>query len=175
MTAIVGIVHKDQVWMGGDSAGSTGQHILIYSNPKVFVKGDYIFGYTTSFRMGQILEFYFTAPERIEGESVQEHIIKRFIPYIRSLFESNNYKDGGTFLVGYRGVLFQVQSDYHVTFSETPYMACGAGEELALGSLHTTHNLTMQLEPERRIEFALSAASEFNNTVRAPFTICHSS
>ena len=56
MTCIVGYLDKETVYLGGDSAGTDGnysQHIR--KDKKVFQNGPFIFGFTSSFRMGQIL------------------------------------------------------------------------------------------------------------------------
>jgi hypothetical protein len=58
MTCIVSLVDGDTVYMGGDSAAVEDGHYLTRTrNPKVFINGAYLIGYTSSFRMGQLLEF----------------------------------------------------------------------------------------------------------------------
>ena len=57
MTCIVGVVDKGIVHMAGDKLGSNGFTKGISVRPKVFHNGDFLVGYTTSFYMGQLLEF----------------------------------------------------------------------------------------------------------------------
>ena len=60
MTCIVGFTENDITWIGGDSFGSNGYSGQVYKNKKVFKMKDnknIIAGYTTSFRMGQILQY----------------------------------------------------------------------------------------------------------------------
>jgi len=63
MTCIVGIERTGASFIGGDSAVSDTWTVRQSSVRKVFRKGDYTIGYTTSFRMGQILEHMIPFPE----------------------------------------------------------------------------------------------------------------
>ena len=64
MTCIVGLEHKGKVYIGGDSAGVAGYSLSVRADQKVFINGNFIFGFTSSFRMGQILRFGFNPPRR---------------------------------------------------------------------------------------------------------------
>jgi hypothetical protein len=77
---------------------------------------------------------------------------------------------GGTFLIGVRGQLFEVGSEYGVSQRAEPYSAIGCGADLTLGSLHTTAALGC-FTPETRLEMALSAAERFSSGVRGPWCI----
>ena len=57
MTCIVGLEHDGKVYMGGDSAAVGGMDVYPSRIPKVFQAGRYLIGYTTSFRMGQLLQY----------------------------------------------------------------------------------------------------------------------
>ena len=80
----------------------------------------------------------------------------------------NNAEVGGTFLVAFEGRLFVVYSDYQVAENVSGYDAVGCGSDIAMGSLHTSHNHTT-LYPKQRLEAALQAAEEFSAGVRGPF------
>ena len=58
MTCIVGLIDGRRVWMGGDSAGVSGLDITVRADAKVFRNGDFLIGFTSSFRMGQLLAFH---------------------------------------------------------------------------------------------------------------------
>ena len=60
MTIIVGLVTKAGVLMGADSAGVCGYELTIRKDKKIYQVDDFLFGYTTSFRMGQLLGYSFT-------------------------------------------------------------------------------------------------------------------
>ena len=176
MTAIVGIVEDGTVWLGGDSAGVGGLSLSTRSDPKVFKNGEFVIGYTTSFRMGQIIEYHLTPPTPYEGENGMAYMVKRFIPSVKSSLKTHGFEysdcgrdSGGTFLVGYRGELYEVESDYQVARVRQSYHACGCGQDLALGSLHATDSF--ELAPRERIHMALDAAMEFSAGVRGPFNV----
>jgi len=176
MTAIAGLVENGVVWIGGDSAGVGGYSMQVRSDPKVFRNGEFLIGYTTSFRMGQILEHHLSPPTPHEGDAGMDYMVKRFIPAVKSAFKSNAFQRsfdgrdyGGEFLVGYRSELYVIESDYQVARVCQQYYACGCGMDLVLGSLHTTDQYEMP--PRERIELALSAAAEFSAGVCEPFHI----
>lgn len=54
MTCIVGVKEGGQLWIGGDSAASSpaGPEIYTFAEPKVFAIGEYLVGYTISYRAG---------------------------------------------------------------------------------------------------------------------------
>ncbi|NKI17398.1 hypothetical protein HCU74_08210 [Spongiibacter sp. KMU-166] len=176
MTAIAGIMNDGKVYIGGDSAGVGGLSMQTRSDPKVFKNGEFIFGYTSSFRMGQLLEHEFSPPKPFEGEEGMPYMVKRFIPAVRGLMKGGGYQEtrngqeyGGTFLVGWRGQLYEIEGDYQVARVRQSYHACGCGQDLVLGSLHATDS--MKIAPKKRIEMALQAASEFSAGVRGPYTV----
>lgn len=173
MTCIVGVVHGGKVYMGGDSAGVGGWSMSLRSDEKVFINGEFIFGFTTSFRMGQILRYSFKPPKRHQEKSVMEFMVTDFIDSVREVLKNsgvarkdNEVESCGTFLVGYEGRLFKVFDDYQVSEVICGYDAAGCGEDIAFGSLFSTIG-----DPEGRIKTALSAAEYHSAGVRGPFTI----
>ena len=175
MTAIVGIVEKKEVWIGGDSAGVGGLSIDSRTEPKVFQNGEFLIGFTTSFRMGQLLEFEFNPPGHNEGESGIGFMVRKFIPEVISCLRGGGFLatedgrvSGGSFLVGHRGELFEVDDDFQVFSVRQGFHAVGCGTDIALGSLHTSQG---KLPAKKRIKAALKAAAEFSAGVRGPFTI----
>ena len=80
-------------------------------------------GFTTSFRMGQLLmsDERFKVREQKENESNYDYMVSAFIPSVQKLFdvggflrESSKEKTGGTFLVGYKGNLYCIEDDFQV-------------------------------------------------------------
>ncbi len=62
MTCIVGVVKDGVVYIGGDSAGVSGLRLIKRKDSKVFKRKGFIIGYTSSFRMGQLLRFKLDPP-----------------------------------------------------------------------------------------------------------------
>ena len=181
MTCIVGYVDEDDtVWMGGDSAGVSGLDINVRKDKKVFKNGDFLMGFTSSFRMGNLLQYKFRPPEQ-ECDDVFEYMCTDFIDGVRECFEnggfikkSSDVESGGIFLVGYRGRLFRIDNDFQVGENVAPYAAVGCGEDYAYGSLYTTKMLENWVGPHNgydAIRVALEAAENFSTGVRGPFTI----
>jgi len=179
-TCIVGLVHEGVVYIGGDSLGSGGGSGTIYNNRKVFhisENKDIIVGYTSSFRMGQLIQYssdLFSGDDLALNRIDEKYLITTFIPNLQKLLksggyqeESNNVVTGGNFLIGYKDRLFEVQSDYSILEPECAYACCGCGERFALGSLYSTQNLIK--DPIERIKLALEAAANFSTGVSDPF------
>lgn len=176
MTAIAGLVHGGKVWIGGDSAGVGGYALSIRKDAKVFRNGEFVIGCTSSFRMIQLLRYEFSPPVPLEGSDQHKYMVTQFVPSLRALFRSGGFmrtdsgvESGGTFIVGWRGSLFVIESDFQVAQMLDTYCACGCGQDLILGSLFTTDGTKMK--PEDRITRALMAAERFSAGVRGPFLI----
>lgn len=175
MTCIVGLVEGGKVYMGGDSSGVSSWTLTIRADEKVFCNGEFLIGFTTSFRMGQLLRYAFTPPP-IEGD-LFAYMVTQFVTAVRACLKEGGYakkeneqEEGGTFLVGVRGRLFAVCGDYQVVASADNYAAIGSGEDIALGALCATYG---DLPPRLCIERALSAAERHNIGVRGPFTVLY--
>jgi ATP-dependent protease HslVU (ClpYQ) peptidase subunit len=175
MTCIVGLEHEGQVWLGGDSAAVADTDISIPIEPKVFRNGPYVIGFSTSFRMGQILQYQFRPPNPAKSriKDLTRFMITQFIEAVREAFKDKNFKDedgdGGQFLVGYRNKLFIVDSDFHICRPAFGFHAIGCGDNPALGALFVSQERT----PMDRVMGALKASAAFCTTVRGPFTVIH--
>ena len=182
MTCVVGLVEKIKdkkiVWMGADSAGTNMQTLAIRTrlDPKIYVNDEYIFGYTDSFRMGQILARSFLAPLIPEGMDNYTFMITHFVEEIRRCFKEggyskieNNEETGGEFMVGFRGTIYHIFSDYQVGINRENYDAIGCGEEFALGSFFSTDGFIKN--PKKRIITALKCAAYFSAAVKEPFFV----
>lgn len=174
MTCIVGVVDEGRVFLGGDSAASNTDSITTQKSSKVWVKEGFAFGYTSSFRMGQILRYSLHVPHRHSDIDVDDYIHTDFIEEVRRLFTEGGYTysqsgrdSGGNFLLGHQGRLWEVQSDFSITESIHGYAAVGSGEHVALGSLYSTN----QSPVRTRISTALKAAAEFVPSVRGPYKV----
>jgi hypothetical protein len=160
--------------MGGDSAGVGGYDLHIRADEKVFTNGDFIMGFTSSFRMGQLLRYKFKPPYHMPGIPIDEYMVTTFVDEVRKCLKEggfarsdNGEESGGKFLVGYRGELFYIDSDYQVGRLADGFAAAGCGDQIAHGALYATNGKP----PEERINTALEAAERFSAGVRGPFVI----
>lgn len=182
MTCIVGMETADGVMIAGDSASATNSQIVPTKLDKVFeissLKEKMIIGYTSSFRMGQLLEYSFRPPKRKEFPYVGdlEYLATSFIDEVRKVLKEggysevdNNREKGGFFLVGYKGNLYEINSDFQVNSSAIGYNAVGSGKYYALGSLY--NSVKNSVDPEEALFLALEAAERFNPFVIRPFKI----
>ncbi len=133
--------------------------------------------------MGQILQYSWT-PAIYKPTSGYRNLDKflrtRFVESVKEAFKENGYgnqnpgtedgDEGGIFIITVQGAgrIFTMDSDFHIGEADVQYMAEGAGQELALGSLYSTAQIKT---PRKRVRMALEAATKFNMSVRPPFTI----
>lgn len=173
MTCIVGIAHEGRVVIGGDSAGVSGWDLTIRADAKVWAEDGWAYGFTTSFRMGQVLRYRFEPPKR-EGP-IERYLVTDWVDHLRStlthagwLQTKDGRADGGTFLVGHEGRLFTIEDDFQVAEAVDGFAAVGCGAQAALGALWATRNWR---NPRRRAITALEAAERHNMGVRGPFKV----
>ena len=186
MTCIVALKHENKILLGGDAAASDDKSGLIFSrtDPKVFKVGQYGIGFVDSFRMGQILQYNWNPPiyKPTSGyRNLDKFMRTKFVDSVKETFKEHGYgnqnpgstedgDEGGVFLIAVQGAgrIFSMDADFHIGEADVNYMAEGAGQDLALGSLYSTG---MVKTPRKRVRMALEAAAKFNMTVRPPFTI----
>lgn len=174
MTCIVGLVEDGKVYIGGDSAGTAGWSLTIRKDAKVFRNGDFLIGGTSSFRMLQLLRYAFLPPAYDESTDLERYMATKFVDAVRETFKAGGFaqktsdqESGGHFLVGFRGRLFHIESDYQAGEAVCGYDAAGCGADIALGALFATPSM----RPKKRLELALQAAEQHNAGVRGPFCI----
>ncbi len=173
MTCIVGLVHRGTVWIGGDSLGTAYLDSVHRADPKVFRSDGFVFGFTSSYRMGQLLRYQLKVPVRGRSE-LMRYMATDFIEAIRGCLKSGGYtvvkdnqESGGSFLVAHAGRLFRIEDDFQVGETRIGFDAVGYGFAYALGSLWESRGK----RPRDRVRKALEAAERFSAGVQRPFTI----
>lgn len=175
MTCIVGLVDGGDVWIGGDSAGVSGWDLHVRSDRKVFTRDGWAFGFTWSYRYGQIMRYKFHPPEKMLTDSnLLEYMCTDFVDALRQTMRDAGFakiehsrEEAGQCLVGRRGRLFTVQSDYSVAENVAEFGAVGCGAPYALGAMTATDGRGMT--PAGRVGSALAAAEQWSSGVRGPF------
>lgn len=190
MTCIVAVADGESVVLGGDTAASGGKEIYPRADSKVFRIGPYAIGFTTSFRMGQILRYEAKLPDpppRASDEAMDEFFVTEFVPAVRQTFKEHGFEKkatfpssgkmdfsesgqevGGLFVVGVQGRILEIREDFHLARPATPYSAIGSGAVIAFGALHALESLP-DLTLRERAEKALDAAATYSSVVRGPF------
>lgn len=174
MTCICSIVEDGIVYMGADSAASNGYGVVTRKDPKLFKIGDMLIGYTSSYRMGQLLKYNLSIPKHHEGVSVEDYLYRNFIDEVRNTLKiggymkkNNEVESGGSFILAYRGRSFTIENDFQIGECVCNFSSVGCGQDVALGAMYATQDT--KLTPIERIKIALNAAEEFSLGVRGPF------
>jgi hypothetical protein len=142
------------------------------------VVGPYLMGFTTSYRMGQLLRSSLDVGEP-DAWDVDRFMVTTFIEAARECLSTGGYarnengqEQGGQFLVGIHGRLYVVGDDNQIGHTISGYAAVGSGYLIALGSLHSTAR--SPISSRERAVMALEAAAELTEGVRPPFTVVQS-
>lgn len=158
--------------MGADSCAVSGSDFDIRADPKLFHNGPFLIGFTSSYRMGQLLRYKLVVPRHSKSKDTLEYMVTGFIEAVRVTLRDGGYmltqsgrEEAGIFMVGYRGQLYVVHTDLQVSCTTRNFDAIGSGYAYALGSLQT--DLTSG--PEARLQQALHAAACLCTDVKAPF------
>lgn len=170
MTCIVGIADGKNVYIGADRGASDNESIVSLAQPKVFVNGDWLIGYSGSMGNGQLLQFI-TLPavgDEDPFKLLRLDIVEDLKSAIDSFGTEPDENNGTDILVGCNGRLFEMTlGEWGV--AEITETAIGSGGTFALGSLHTTHSIPIPIG--ERIEHALNAAITYSPTCQGPIDI----
>ena len=174
MTCIAAIAEKGKVYIGADSAGVSDYNLTIRADEKIFINGPCLFGFTSSFRMGQLLRYQLKVPTKPNDMNEKIFINTIFIEAIRKCLKDGGYSQikenretGGTFIVGHKGKIYQIEEDFQIVESVESFAACGCGHAYAKAVLY----ITKKISPKERIRKALQTAEYFSAGVRKPFRI----
>jgi len=167
MTCIIGLVENGEVYIGADGASSNGHFIENARIEKVFRNGKYVIAYTSSFRMGQLLQYCISLPDPPEKVTLK-FMVEEFIEIVRDEFKKYGYskvesneETGGTFIVGVNNSLFHVYNDYQVGHYQDGFTVDGSGRYFAVGAMEALKDF----DPEPRIARSIEIAGKFCTTV----------
>jgi len=173
MTCVVGIVDTDgKVWMGCDSV-TVNDYGFAYENNyrKLGRNGDFLIGTAGSARVVQLVK-HVLEPPPCDGD-VYQYMARDFVNAVRECIEKakaeEEYKNS-QLLIGYKGKLFYIGSNYMVSENSAGYFAIGSAQDFAMGVLHVT-SLLNDMTALRRLNLALETSDELNAYVSRPFYI----
>ena len=168
MTVVVGITNGTNVYIGGDRGVSDDQVILSLSRPKVHINNGWLFAYSGSLGIGQLMEII-DMPDA--GEDPYKTLRTDVVSHMRSaidLYSVSNPETASDFLIGTQGRLFELNTtDWSV--AEVEESSLGSGASFALGSLHTTKEFPAS--PEFRINMAIESAIKYSPTCQGGIDI----
>jgi ATP-dependent protease HslVU (ClpYQ) peptidase subunit len=126
--------------------------------------------------MGQLLRWSF-APPKPDTARLDRFMVTEFVDAARAALKAGGWakkdseqEEGGQWLVGVAGRLFEICGDYQVAEPTVGYAAIGCGGQIAHGALHATPTMP----PRRRLQLALEAAAHHSAGVHGPFTYVRS-
>lgn len=183
MSTIVGLVTETGVVVGGDTQATINNHKENHPlTPKVFKRGDFIFGCAGNYRDQQLISILPMPKIPWRGknptrETVFKYLLEQWVPVLRESLQKNGRllkdEDGTESsdcleIVAYGDYLFTRESNFSVLSFEE-YVAIGTGQSWAIGSLYTSHNYAIT-DGERMI-VALNAAAANDVYTSSPYTI----
>lgn len=161
MTCIVALKNGEGVFLAGDRRGSNGYTYTRWG-AKVFKVGKFAFGYTTSFRMGQLLQYHWNPPKLKEDQDIAQYLYVDVLNSIKKLFSDDRFdqkgNEGGTFIMAYSGMVFTIQEDYGMN-EVLDYASVGCGSDEAEAVLYALDKIASPLGSEERITLAIEAAN----------------
>lgn len=185
MTCVIGLFDSKRrnFYIGADSVESTQSHLINRNDSKVFIKENgtdsFIFGCSTSFRMIQLLRYSLIIPDftfNNDEESVDKYMCTLFIESVRKLFKEkgfssneSNVETGGSFIVGFKKYLYEIQPDYQVAKPRDNFCCIGSGYLSAYGAMTALEQQSMR--SEEKIMRALEISAKYNPFVRGPFSV----
>lgn len=177
MTIIAAIKDGNKIYMGGDSIGANPWSYSIRNEPKVFIKDELIIGYAGSFRLGQLVQYAFEIPAKRENCNDYKYMICDFVTSLKTCLRDNGcmikekeqelIENEGCLLIGYRGNLYELSSDWQIATCPEGVGAIGSGYLVALGVLFADDKTA----PEIRLGKSLEISKRLIHTTRSPFTI----
>lgn len=184
MTAIVAIQAGDRVIIGADSLGvDQGFERELRRDDKIFRAGpnnEYVIGYSTSYRGGQILRYHVPWPEFpdvVTHEEALAFFVSKIVPAVQNTIErywlNRQPDDLIDFIIATGRWFARISSDMQVA-QLYDYAAIGSGAPYALGALailtasHEVHYLGGFEEAVRK---ALKASEKHNAGVAGPFIL----
>lgn len=175
MTCIVALRHNGTIYMAADSAGCNDHDMTIRADPKIFALGNMLFGFTTSFRFGQLLRYHLEIPTFEGIDDPHEYLVRRLVPAMRTVLKDGGYskvengvEQGATCMIGLDSGMYVIDSDFQVGESVDAFAAIGSGHAYAKGVLFALDGKALA-DPIYQLSKALHAAERFTPSVCGPF------
>lgn len=179
MTTIAAVQGDGWAVVGYDSQVTDDSRVFILpkDNGKVVRNGPYILGAAGDLRAINLITYVFKPPapaDDIYGIELDRFISTKFIPSLKSCFETANYGEKGeqdsTILVVVRGVIYEIGSNYEWCHDSVGLHGIGSGAGYALGALYNSlggKNPTVQ-QARNSVKSAVEIAAKLDSHTGGP-------
>lgn len=163
--------------IGEDSAASfPANEVYNFVRAKIFATGEYLVGYIISFRAGQVLRHEVNWPSPPADVDLERFVVRDVVPELRralreagALKVTEGVEQTAQFMIGLRGELMTVGTDFSIGSLQETYRAIGSGRHNAYGALHVLADFG--ITAKEKVRRALEAAANFTSNVRPPFVV----
>lgn len=184
MTCIVGMERNGSIYMGADSCASSGNYNQVVKD-KIFEKDGYMMGIAGRVRMCSFLRYCFSPPQIPKKKDITEFMATTFTRKLRKDLCNEGFLEiednvqslvESVCMIGARGKLFQINTDFSIQESEDNFMTIGSGRQAAKGAYYALkayvesggdHMDDLLCIPLLRL--TLEAAEKTDMHVRSPF------
>ena len=176
MTVVLALISDDnEVVMGCDSAGVTGDELDIRSDSKMFFKNGCLFGFCGSFRVCQLVKYYLDFAKFQPKSKMDpfEYVVKKVVVPLQDMLKQQNVpkdEEDFSFIIGFHSSIFVVSADFQVAESRDGFCAIGAGAQIAKGALYVAKKAGC-FSSKNAVVMGLKAAERYSTEVRGPFMI----
>lgn len=182
MTCVIAVIDKEtnKVFMGCDSGVQENWTMLQIKQPKMIKLNDMLIGISGTLRPLQLIQHQLVLADRTEKQSSMEYLVKVFVPAVKQLLVDNdcimnndNYKQSDSnLLIGYRGEIFIMDTNFQIVQTNDSYSAIGSGTDTALGALAVFSNMDwMEFSPSYTIKKTLEIAEKHCLGIQKPFKV----
>lgn len=177
MTALIGYADGKTTWIGGDSAAQNGGWARFSIRERKVWQSqdeDMVIGCCGRWRVTQLLQHGLVLPVPNPSATPLDYLVLQVIPAIQQLLKAHDEtmkteQSGTGILIGYRGVVYALDSAFCINAIEPQVVSDGAGGDVAKGAFQAF--LDSGLDPEPAMLKALEIAGKFDLTVDAPYYV----
>ena len=182
MSILVGLIRDKKCYIGADSIAVLGDSKRTNKDGKLFKLGNrMLVGFSGSYRAAQVVKHSIKLPSdrKINSDPFQ-FIMHDFIPTVRNVLSENECIYMGTeeterfavsFIIGYKGRLFTVLSDFGVTEVDDSFTAIGCNHEYAIGAMkaYEKAGLLKKNKPFDILRDVLDIVNDYSVYVKGPY------
>jgi len=169
MTVIAAFDCENKYWIASDSVGSA-VTMKYEIGSKLIKKGNYVIGFSWSYRVADIIKECTDLPLKIKGmkdlrilrDKIKEKIIQDELVGKNENTNCNTYSYGkpdghplDLIIIAPSG-MYTIESDYQIHKIPDGYIACGSGTEVAMGVLYSCKEIG--IEGKSAVKLAVKAA-----------------